>query len=129
MDFYEILANVIHLLQREGRTSYRALKRQFDLDDEYLEDLKLEIVRVRQLAVDQDGEMLVWTGDPATPVSPFQPDPTSALPTTQEAQPTIAEPPPPLDAERRQLSVMFCDLADSTKLSGQLDPEDLLNRG
>jgi class 3 adenylate cyclase len=29
------------------------------------------------------------------------------------------------EAERRQLTVMFCDLADSTKLSQQLDPEDL----
>lgn len=27
--------------------------------------------------------------------------------------------------ERRQLTVMFCDLADSTALSGRLDPEDL----
>src|SRR4029450_12281909 len=31
---------------------------------------------------------------------------------------------PPLDAERRQLTVMFCDLVDSTKLSSQLDPEE-----
>ncbi len=29
------------------------------------------------------------------------------------------------DAERRQLTVMFCDLADSTKLSQKLDPEDM----
>jgi class 3 adenylate cyclase len=28
------------------------------------------------------------------------------------------------DAERRQLTVMFCDLVDSTALSSQLDPED-----
>src|SRR5262249_17314884 len=28
------------------------------------------------------------------------------------------------EAERRQLTVMFCDLVDSTKLSSQLDPED-----
>jgi predicted ATPase/class 3 adenylate cyclase len=28
------------------------------------------------------------------------------------------------DAERRQLTVMFCDLVDSTKLSSQLDPEE-----
>jgi predicted ATPase/class 3 adenylate cyclase len=28
------------------------------------------------------------------------------------------------DAERRQLSVMFCDLVDSTRLSSQLDPEE-----
>ncbi len=29
------------------------------------------------------------------------------------------------DAERRQLTVMFCDLVGSTELSGRLDPEDL----
>ncbi len=29
-------------------------------------------------------------------------------------------------AERRQLTVMFCDIAGSTKLSEQLDPEDLM---
>ena len=28
-------------------------------------------------------------------------------------------------AERRQLTVMFCDLVDSTALSAQLDPEEL----
>ena len=32
---------------------------------------------------------------------------------------------PPLVAERRQLTVLFCDLVDSTRLAGQLDPEDL----
>ncbi|MHC4157064.1 MAG: DUF7577 domain-containing protein, partial [Planctomycetota bacterium] len=46
----------------------------------------------------------------------------------QEIQPTPLESPPPEpptpDAERRQLTVMFSDLVDSTKLSGQLDPED-----
>ena len=31
----------------------------------------------------------------------------------------------PRDAERRQLTVMFCDLVGSTQLAGQLDPEDL----
>ena len=33
--------------------------------------------------------------------------------------------PRPPEAERRQLTVLFCDLADSTRLAGQLDPEDL----
>ena len=32
---------------------------------------------------------------------------------------------PPREAERRQLTVMFCDLVGSTALSKQLDPEDL----
>ncbi|MFK7847670.1 MAG: adenylate/guanylate cyclase domain-containing protein, partial [Rhodothermales bacterium] len=31
------------------------------------------------------------------------------------------------EGERRHLTVMFCDLADSTKLSAQLDPEELRN--
>ena len=38
--------------------------------------------------------------------------------------PSPAEPRAP-DAERRQLTVLFCDLVDSTRLAGQLDPEDL----
>jgi predicted ATPase/class 3 adenylate cyclase len=33
--------------------------------------------------------------------------------------------PPPADAERRQLTVMFCDLVGSTALSTRFDPEDL----
>ena len=35
MTFDEVLTNVIDLLQRQGRVSYRALKRRFDLDDDY----------------------------------------------------------------------------------------------
>ncbi len=46
MTFKEVLAQVIDWLQQDQRISYRALKRQFDLDDEYLEDLKLEVVKV-----------------------------------------------------------------------------------
>jgi class 3 adenylate cyclase/predicted ATPase len=34
-------------------------------------------------------------------------------------------PPAPREAERRQITVMFCDLVGSTALSEQLDPEDL----
>ena len=37
----------------------------------------------------------------------------------------FAEAPDPERAERRQLTVMFCDLVGSTDLSGRLDPEDL----
>jgi len=238
--FREILAQVIEWLQQDKRISYRALKRQFNLDDEYLEDLKLEIVKVRQLAVEQDGQMLLWTGNPSSPeldarrvkdvenrfhamlravvwtlqrerrttyrelkhvlglddallmeireeltFKQFARDeegkglvwtgmaqpvthssvdvtsqpvtaettvvqspavPTSPLPTETltpsngptilteaisvealQDKPAVAPEPVPSapEAERRQLTVMFCDLADSTKLSQQLDPEDL----
>jgi hypothetical protein len=56
MDFYAVLDQVIALLRSRGRVSYRALKRQFDLDDAYLDDLKAKIIEVQQLAVDQERE-------------------------------------------------------------------------
>ena len=50
------------LLQRRGRVTYRALKLHFTLDDEALEVLKEEIIKAQRLAVDEAGEILVWTG-------------------------------------------------------------------
>ena len=67
MTFDEVLAQVQELLQREQRVSYRGLKRRFALDDDYLEDLKEELIGAKRLAVDEDGRFLVWTG--ASPVS------------------------------------------------------------
>src|SRR6516165_86894 len=51
-------------------------------------------------------------------------------PTRDLAQPAVSATstpvsPPISEAERRQLTVMFCDLVDSTGLSVRLDPEDL----
>ena len=40
-------------------------------------------------------------------------------------QPAFTEPKPQDTAERRQVTVMFCDLVGSTALSGCMDPEDL----
>jgi class 3 adenylate cyclase len=75
-----------------------------DLTDQHLERLgvalgdRLKILRaIRELS--------------ATAVA-TQPGP-SAGPVVQDS------------AERRQLTVMFCDLVGSTALSGRLDPEDL----
>ena len=44
---------------------------------------------------------------------------------TVASAPTPTEPTRQDSAERRQLTVMFCDLVGSTALSGRLDPEDL----
>src|SRR6266540_6644926 len=103
MTFDDLLAQVLDLLQRQGRVSYRALKRRFDLDDEYLEDLKAELIEAQQVAIDEQGRVLVWKGR------------SEPLPAPQRVP----------EAERRQLTVLFCDLVDSTPLAGQLDPEDL----
>ena len=48
MNFEEILDQAIALLQRRGRVAYRALKRQFQLDDAYLDDLKDELIDAQQ---------------------------------------------------------------------------------
>ncbi len=40
---------------------------------------------------------------------------------------TAAEPRRPSEAERRYLTVMFCDLVGSTALAAQMDPEDMRN--
>ena len=70
MTFEEILDQAIAMLQRRGRLTYRALKRQFQLDDAYLEDLKAELIEGQRLAVDEDGRVLVWTGVRTCPRSP-----------------------------------------------------------
>ena len=66
MEFYEVLERVVDLLRHQGRVSYRALKRQFALDDDYLEDLKAELIAAKRLAVDDQGTVLVWIGEYAS---------------------------------------------------------------
>jgi hypothetical protein len=63
MTFDEVLEQVRELLQSKGRVAYRALKRRFEMDDEYLEDLKAELIDAEHVACDEDGKVLVWTGD------------------------------------------------------------------
>ena len=94
MTFDEILGQVITLLKRQGRVSYRAIKVRFDLNDDHLEALKDELIYAQQLAVDEDNRVLVWSGKTeGTPVSASQPVQTSAHPTTRQDQPTQAAPP------------------------------------
>jgi class 3 adenylate cyclase/tetratricopeptide (TPR) repeat protein len=123
MDFYEVLDQVVALLRTRGRVTYRALKLQFQLDDEHLETLKEELIEAQRVAVDDNGKVLVWVGASLVPGSTFQvsgsqpPAPSTQLPDARLQ--TLDSP-----AERRQLTVLFCDLVGSTALSAQLDPED-----
>jgi len=64
MTFDEVLAQVVELLRRQGRVSYRALKLRFNLDDDYMEGLKEELIYAQQLASDEDGRVLIWKGQP-----------------------------------------------------------------
>src|SRR5262245_60663838 len=62
MTFDELLDQVIDLLQRQGRVSYGALRRRFDLDEDYLTDIKTELIEAQQIAADDGGKVLVWLG-------------------------------------------------------------------
>src|SRR5215475_10416679 len=70
MTFDEILEQAIEMLRRRGRLTYRALKRQFALDDEYLDDLKEELIYGQRLARDEDDRVLVWIGETESALPP-----------------------------------------------------------
>ncbi|WP_089721733.1 ATP-binding protein [Candidatus Entotheonella palauensis] len=113
MTFDEVLARVLELLQKEKRVSYRALKRRFELDDEDIEDLKAEIIDAKQLATDENQKVIVWAA-PDHALLPYTPHHlTEQLLTTRSA----------LEGERKQVTVLFCDLADSSGLAQQVDLE------
>src|SRR5215475_1141625 len=117
MTFEEILDQAIAMLQRRGRLTYGALKRQFNLDDAYLADLKAELIEGQRLAMDEAGHVLVWTGRAdVPPLTTSLPPQLGPLPAISDVQPMQLQPPPAApqsaDAERRQLTVMFCDLVE-----------------
>ena len=69
MTFEEILDQAIAMLQRHGRVAYRTLKRQFDLDETALEDLKEAILFAHPQVVDEAGRGLVWPTTASRPTS------------------------------------------------------------
>src|SRR5262249_12020397 len=143
MTLYEVLAQVLELLQREGRVSYRALKLQFHLDDDYLEGLKEELIEAKRVAIDEGGRVLAWVGPPAT-VSPRGQEvgsvteqladlPTSPGPIAYTPrhlaerilaeQAALAAQGAP-DGERKTITALFADIKGSMALLEDLDPEE-----
>jgi len=123
MDFYAMLDQVIALLRQRQRVTYRALKRQFQLDDSVLEDLTVELIKGQRLAADEDGEVLVWTGDGASASAPAAPAPAPLTYTPSYLAEKILTSRSALEGERKQVTVLFADLKGSTELIRDLDPE------
>src|SRR5262245_14681804 len=88
MTFEEILDHAIAMLQRRGRLTYGTLKRQFQLDDAALEDLKDEILFAYPQAHDEEGRGLIWTGDAGTVAA------AASAPAATPAQEPLAYTPP-----------------------------------
>jgi class 3 adenylate cyclase/predicted ATPase len=130
MTFDEVLVQVLELLQREGRLSYRALKRRFALDEEYLEDLKAEIIDAKQLAFDEDGKVLVWSGKDSLGSSVQRLESKPILYTPKHlAERILAEQAAMAarstsDGERKTITALFADIKNSMILIEDLDPEE-----
>jgi Adenylate and Guanylate cyclase catalytic domain len=147
MDYDTVLNQVIALLQREQRLSYRVLKRRLQLDDEMLEDLKEDLIYAKQLAVDEEGKVLVWTGAPGPPpslgvaapawpetrVAPPPDDPGAMRPITYTprhlaerilAEQAALEARGAPDGEGKTITALFADIRGSMALLENLDPED-----
>src|SRR5215475_13534394 len=120
MTFVEALDQVRALLQQRSRVTYRSLKLRYQLDDEVLAGVTDELISAERVAVDEDGKVLVWIGGEAkgeTAKGEKGEKDKDSEPRTPHSELS--------SGERRQLTVMFCDLVGSTALSAQLDPEDL----
>jgi len=132
MTFEEILDQAIAMLQRRGRLTYRALKRQFNLDDAFFEDLKEELIYGQQLVADEEGKVLVWTG--GTDRASAATSPAAFSPATAPQRAPLSYTPAyltekildarhRLEGERKQVTILFADIKDSTELIRDLDPE------
>jgi len=61
MSFLETVERARAFLERNGRVSLRALQREFDLDDDALDELIEELAEIQRVAV-RDGRALAWAG-------------------------------------------------------------------
>jgi len=98
VDFFSLRTRILERLRQEGRLSYAAIRRQFSVDDAFIADLRQDL-RFSGEPVDEIDGGLSWR-----------------RPTSARA---------PSEPERRQITVMFCDLVGSTALSARLDAEEL----
>jgi hypothetical protein len=132
LTFEEVLDQAIEMLQRRGQVTYRLLKRQFDLDDAALEDLKEEILYGHPQVVD-DGLGLVWDKDTDRISAPNQLSGPSQPPYSYtpyhlaeriRAEQAVIESRGATEGERKTITALFADLKGSTALTERLDPED-----
>jgi class 3 adenylate cyclase len=134
VNLLEVISQVRSFLEQNGRVSYRVLRRQFDLDEETLDELREELVDVQQVAADEGGRILVWTGPQAgasppaaTPAAEAPPASTAAYTPKAYTPKHLADPiltsRSALEGELKQVTVLFADVKGSMELAAQMDPE------
>jgi class 3 adenylate cyclase/tetratricopeptide (TPR) repeat protein len=102
--------DVAEWLRKLGLTRYEAIFRENEIDVEVLPELCEADLEKLEIPLGHRKRLLKAIAELAIPAN---------------ASPTAISRPAPEAAERRQLTVMFCDLVGSTAISGRLDPEDM----
>lgn len=128
MKFSHVVKQAIALVQESGRISYRALKMEFDLDDDRLDALKEELLYTNPNIVDDQGRGLIWNSEINLTIAPVD---SHLLP--QSRTPASYTPPhlaekilksrSVLEGERKEVTVMFADVKGSMQFAEQLDAE------
>lgn len=120
MSFLDTIREAKTYLREQGRVSLSALQLEYDLDDRRLESLVEELVDVQQVAA-REGKVLSWVG--AASVEPLEPGPAPAERSATPAPTAEAVSLPHSEGQRRQVTVLFGDLADYTPLAEALGEE------
>jgi len=130
LNLLETIQSARDHLQKNGRLSLRVLRRQFELDDETLEEVIEELVDVQGVAR-RENNVLVWldTNGPAastalTPVPPSTVQRDIRTYTPKHLADRILQSRSALEGERKQVTVLFADVKGSMELAEQLDPEE-----
>jgi class 3 adenylate cyclase len=111
----DIVREVRRYLEENGRASLRMLRRQYELDDDALDELIEELVDVQRVARREE-KMLVWTAA-QTP---------DTARTARPADRTVAHGAEARGAEARKVvTIVFADLIGSTSLHERLDAESV----
>jgi class 3 adenylate cyclase len=116
------MGDVDEWLERLGLSRYRSVFAEHDIDREILPDLTDQDLEKLGLSLGHRKKLLRAIAELPRPDSAAQQEP--ARKTAGRAEVGTREA-PPREAERRQLTVLFCDLVGSTALAARLDPEDL----
>src|SRR6266446_6525260 len=108
MKLLDVVREVRRNLEENGRVSLRMLRRQYELDDEALEELIEELVDVQQVARREE-KVLVWSAQQT-------PDTAGTARPADRTQAHGAE-------ARKVVTIIFADLIGSTSLHERLDAE------
>lgn len=122
-EFTALLARVTAALEAEQRISYRGLKRRFGLTDDDIDDVKDELIHARRVADDENGIVLVWRKPAATAATSAPAAGRMATYTPRFLADKILSMRSVIEGERKQVTVLFCDTANSTALAERLGPE------